>query len=398
MNLLSPVILFKVQIVKIARRTIKLVWFFVWHNIVRMILAILRPFRSVSATDDVVILRMDGIGDSVIFSGALKYIREAYPESNISIIIRSYVKSLYKHCPYLDMIIEWDNDAFLWNPLYRFRFLWSISSAKVRIVLCPHWTKFEEATEVLRTIESNEVVAFEPFSDIKNTGQIITFATMPKTIYREIDRYVFFLRKIIPSFASTSILKTEIWINTKDNTNVEGKYPNFKNKKYVTIIPGAGGVIKQWPFEKWVLLLLKLQNQYKDHEFVLLGGKEDSSLCDQIVEKVNKNNVRNLCSYFHLNELAIIIKNSCLCIGVDTGAIHIAAACEIPTICIIGGGHFGRFYPYDDSNKNIPLYNKMDCFGCDWHCKYNTVRCIEDISVEEVYINSIKQLENHSRG
>jgi ADP-heptose:LPS heptosyltransferase len=385
MNLFSREIFLNDQIIRTSRRTIKRIWFFGGHNLIQLILAILRPFRSIPETDNVVILRMDGIGDSVIFSGALKYIREAYPESKITIIIRGYVRSLYKNCPYVDKIIEWDNNSFLWNPRYRLRFLWSISSAKAQVVLCPHWTKFEEVAEVLRTIESDEVVAFETFSDSKIKGRITTFVSIPKTVYREIDRYVFFLRKIIPTLTSTSILKTEIWMDTKDSAIVEEKYPHFQNTKYVTIIPGAGGAIKQWSVEKWILLLLKLQSQYTDYEFVLLGGKEDAPLCEQIVEKVNKNNVRNLCSCLQLNELAIIIKNSCLCIGVDTGAIHISAACEIPTICIMGGGHFGRFYPYGDLKHNIVVNKPMDCYGCDWKCIHSTVRCIQEIEIDRVY-------------
>jgi ADP-heptose:LPS heptosyltransferase len=252
-------------------------------------------------------------------------------------------------------------------------------------VLCPIWTKSAEIREVLQTIECVEVVAFEIYSDSKVRGRISTFVSVPKTIYRDIDRYAFFLQKIIPTFKLSSILKTEVWLNLKEYTNVKEKYPDIKNKKYITIIPGAGWPMRQWPAEKWILLLLKIQTHYTDYDFVLLGGIDDRSLCNIITEKVNKDNIRNLCSYFNLNELAIAIKNSCLCIGAETGAIHISAACDIPTICIMGGGHFGRFCPYGNLKQNIVVNKPMDCYGCDWNCMYPTVRCIQEIEIDNVY-------------
>jgi ADP-heptose:LPS heptosyltransferase len=382
--------LFKGRVAKDTKRGTKLVWFFIGNNVVRMILVFCRPFRSVPESKEVILLRMDGIGDSVIFSGALKHIREAYSDTKLTIVVRPYVKSLYDSCPYIDRLIEWNNKSFVWNPIYRLRFLWSISSTKVEVLLCPIWTKSAEVEEFLRTIECVEVVAFETYSDSKTIGRRAMFVSVPKTIYREIDRYVFFLKKIISTFQLSSILKTEIWLNPKNSANIEKKYPNIKNRKYVAVVPGAGWVMRQWPAEKWILLLLTIQIQYKDYDFVLLGGIDDRSLCEQIKEKVNNQNIRNLCSYFNLNELAQVIKNSCLCIGEETGAIHIAAACEIPTICIMGGGHFGRFYPYGDLTKNIVVNRMMDCYGCDWKCIYPTTRCIQEIEIGNV-VNAIVQ-------
>jgi hypothetical protein len=51
--------------------------------------------------------------------------------------------------------------------------------------------------------------------------------------------------------------------------------------------------------------------------------------------------------------------------------------------------------PYDIDSKTekslpVPLIHQMDCFGCNWRCRYfikgnEPAPCIEKISVEEVF-------------
>ena len=82
-------------------------------------------------------------------------------------------------------------------------------------------------------------------------------------------------------------------------------------------------------------------------------------------------------------------------IGNETSAIHIAAAVRTPSVCILGGGHFGRFIPYKlekepDGPLPIPVYYKMTCFNCNWNCIYPIKKgeptpCIKDITVDHVW-------------
>jgi hypothetical protein len=46
---------------------------------------------------------------------------------------------------------------------------------------------------------------------------------------------------------------------------------------------------------------------------------------------------------------------------------------------IVGGGHYGRFYPWQGYDNCLVVTNKLDCFGCDWNCPYDRMMCIQDI-------------------
>jgi ADP-heptose:LPS heptosyltransferase len=97
-------------------------------------------------------------------------------------------------------------------------------------------------------------------------------------------------------------------------------------------------------------------------------------------------------------QLTAIIGNAALVIANETSAIHIAAATQTKSICILGGGHFGRFAPYPVylANKPVCVYEKMDCYYCNWNCKFLTHEnephpCIGRVGLEAVW-RSVRQL------
>jgi ADP-heptose:LPS heptosyltransferase len=96
-----------------------------------------------------------------------------------------------------------------------------------------------------------------------------------------------------------------------------------------------------------------------------------------------------------LPQLLEVIRNAELLITNDSAPVHLAAAASTPSICILGGGHFGRFLPYATENEPtsptpvIATY-EMDCYNCRWHCKFDiadgqATPCIANIAVLNVY-------------
>ena len=57
--------------------------------------------------------------------------------------------------------------------------------------------------------------------------------------------------------------------------------------------------------------------------------------------------------------------NASLIIGNETGLTHLGYLSGVPTVCILGGGHFSRFLPWKEFDDIVKcVYNKMDCFQC----------------------------------
>jgi len=67
-------------------------------------------------------------------------------------------------------------------------------------------------------------------------------------------------------------------------------------------------------------------------------------------------------------------------------------ATQTKAVCILGGGHFGRFAPYPGhlTNKPTCIFEKMDCYNCNWDCKFKTAEnipypCISGVSLDKVW-------------
>jgi ADP-heptose:LPS heptosyltransferase len=111
--------------------------------------------------------------------------------------------------------------------------------------------------------------------------------------------------------------------------------------------------------------------------------------------------LKNYCGNLSLPGLASTLAASKLVVANDTGAVHIAAAVGTPTVCVLGGGHPGRFLPYDVRMNGIgrgPIVvtEPMECFGCDWYCKYRLEKnqpalCISGVTVANVW-NKVRLL------
>ena len=52
------------------------------------------------------------------------------------------------------------------------------------------------------------------------------------------------------------------------------------------------------------------------------------------------------------------------------------------TVCIMGGGHFEQFFLHGDYAKNRIAYQQMDCYNCNWVCKYESMILSEFLLIQ----------------
>ena len=65
-----------------------------------------------------------------------------------------------------------------------------------------------------------------------------------------------------------------------------------------------------------------------------------------------------------------------------------ACAVGTPNVILLGGGHFGRFMPYSPLTSIVCL--PLECYNCNWKCRYDRVHCIKDIN-PEVIAEAVRQ-------
>ncbi len=79
--------------------------------------------------------------------------------------------------------------------------------------------------------------------------------------------------------------------------------------------------------------------------------------------------------------LAELIAGSALFLGNDTGAMHLAAALDVPVVAVFGGGTWPRFVPA--ARRGVALVQPLPCFGCGWDCAFGDAPCLGEITAAD---------------
>ncbi|HYK44464.1 MAG TPA: glycosyltransferase family 9 protein [Parafilimonas sp.] len=155
---------------------------------------------------------------------------------------------------------------------------------------------------------------------------------------------------------------------------------------FITIAIGAAHNTKKLPLHK-----LKELCGLIDHPIMLLGGKQDRAIADEITS-TDAIKIYNACGKFNLNESADLIRKSKLLITHDTGLMHIAAALQKPIISVWGNTvpQFGM-YPYYGNNeiRHVKFeIQHLPCRPCSKigynRCPLTHFKCMELHSMNEL--------------
>jgi heptosyltransferase II len=91
------------------------------------------------------------------------------------------------------------------------------------------------------------------------------------------------------------------------------------------------------------------------------------------------------------------LRNADLVISNDSGPMHLANAVGTPVITFFGAGNPAETAPFN-REKAVVINKHLQCSPCVKNiCKFKTVRCLEQISIDEIYQNVVSIL-NKSAG
>ncbi|TQV62011.1 MAG: glycosyltransferase family 9 protein [Halothiobacillaceae bacterium] len=107
-------------------------------------------------------------------------------------------------------------------------------------------------------------------------------------------------------------------------------------QKRFVLAMGASVKTKDWGWQNFAMLAERLLRE--GHGVICLGGRAEEPLLAQLRQHVPPelhDHLRILTPPSVLDSAAIA-RQSTACVGNDTGMIHVAAACEVPTVLLLG--------------------------------------------------------------
>jgi len=367
-------------------------------------------------SNSLLLIRLDSIGDFLIFHPFIKRIKQSkYCKGRRLIFIGNKVwKELIEiYCKDVDEFISLDRKKFLNNIKYRIKFLLKIRRLGAKIVLNPCfsreavfgdsivWVSGASLSIGIKGDQINIVPTYHlPFFFEKVTDWMCQ-RWYSKLIYipphlMEFEKHRMFFRSLSISTHSSDILNAKtLPMHLLSSSKVKNNY--------AVLVPGSGEKYRQWPPDNFAHIGQYVYQKYRLQP-VILGSISEQPIANRIM---NYNKVVPWLNYSGKTSLLEFIKflgNAKLIICNETSAFHIAIALKTKVVCILGGGHFGRFAPYPTilNSPHICVYVHMDCFNCNWRCRYTEnldqpYPCIVNINIHQV-TEAIDQLQkNHER-
>jgi len=132
--------------------------------------------------------------------------------------------------------------------------------------------------------------------------------------------------------------------------------------RLVVIHPGTGGPAKLWTAERWAAVADALAAR-GDVRLLLTGGPGEEALVAAVRAGMHAP-APSLAGQTSLGQLAALLRQADLVLGVDSGPLHLAAAQGTPTVHLYGPGDERRFGPWGDPARHAVLRTALWCSPC----------------------------------
>lgn len=370
------------------------------------ILAMLFPGRSEEKDKKrVVFVKVDGIGDYVIWTASFEAFRTIFPSSEYErILVGNYKsKGLAENEPTFDRMVFIDNDRMIFGPGYRYGIMKQIRRLQPDIVINPRLTRdFLWGDSIVRCSGAKVRIGSEGLDNLMTRLQELVSARWYTKLVEKPDPKQ---HELISNLKFVNELDSSKKFGLTAPVNaVDRERPSFDlSSDYAVFFVGALKADKRWQTEKFIETAEYVSAKYK-FQIVVCGGPGDEGLAEGFVTDKSKR-VLNLVGATTLSDLERIIASAKLVVTNDTGAGHIAAAAKCPTVVVTPGNNVGRFFPYPaelapEGVRLVSVLHEMPCFGCGWNCIYKNLGenvpnpCVADITVEDVVLAITNLLEH----
>jgi ADP-heptose:LPS heptosyltransferase len=336
----------------------------------------------------VLLVRTDAIGDNVLGTGLLPAIREHFAGAEIVVACQEFARDAYVNSPYVDRIISFKRneiennssalDALIkqlkdFNPDVAINCLWSpeVLTHAITLGACAK-ISIGHYGNLSNIAEANRVQLSQYYSVlVESQGEFEIETKHNEDLLKGMGCKT-------PLMAPSIEISPELKNYAERVFHENGLNPD----KTIAFFVSANPTINARNYDRF-RDVFKLIQAKGDFEVLALGAGRDYVLAAEATNIFGLKTV-NLCGLTTISQAAALISLARASLGVDTSLSHLACAVGTPNTVILGGGHYGRFFPYSHLTTVASL--PLNCFGCNWSCRYESAHCIKELSPKSVVL------------
>lgn len=344
----------------------------------------------------VLLVRLDNIGDFVVWLDAARALTEHFRSrgQSVSLLASGSWAELAADLGLFDEVIALDQHNFKRKLRYRLGLLSSIRAAGFGVVVQPTLNRVPEMGDaVVRMSGATERIGVALPQErqlVAGTALYTKLIQMPAEGMGELQANAYVVSELTGADYQATVGDLRAVVDAECLGELATTLPA---RPYVVLFPGASAPGRQWPEQHFAELARRCAEDV-GLPVVICGGPGDVKIAEAAASTAGPS-VVSVAGRTSLKQLTTVIARAHLLVSNETSAVHIAAAVGVPSVCIVGGGHFGRFVPYDlfsSALRPLPVVasRNMECFGCNWVCKFHPARgkpmpCVEQVSVDSVW-------------
>lgn len=317
----------------------------------------------------ILIIQTAFLGDVILATPVVSELKRIFPEANIDFLVKKGNESLLHNNPKIREVFIFDKEQGKYASIFRL-------GKQFRR------NKYDLVINLQRFGSSGMITALSG-AKLKYGFKKNPFSfTFTKKFEHEIGNGKHEVERnlsLIQEFGAVSIKRPELFPSEEDFKTIE----SYSIGNFFCMAPASVWYTKQLPKEKWIQLLKKKSEQGKVY---FLGGKDDASLCQGIIDDSGVLNAYNLAGTLNLLESAALMSKAKRNYVNDSGPLHIASAVNAPVTAFFCSTipAFG-FGPLSDDSEIKEIEIDLYCRPCGLHglmeCPEGHFRCAKEIEV-----------------
>ncbi len=338
-----------------------------------------------------VVVRMDGIGDMVMFRRALDHYPALFGVERADITVlgcRSW-QSLAPVAFAGFRVKAIDEHAFEKKWLYRLKVALWVRRQGFRVAVCDmYMRKVMTADSLVWMSRAPERVVAAPF---------VTDRTR-----REYAWYLDRATRVIDTgpYPTHEGLRHFTFLSAVAGRAVPPEIPALPWRDQAPRLPAGGPYVvmnfgsnepgRRWPFANFLALARRcLEAGFR----VVFVGAGQEAFAKPDIAGLDRPGAVDTIGQLTLPELMDVLAHAACVVTNDTGPGHLALGLGTPTVLIAGGGHYGSFVPYPEAIRPKGaafLSHPMDCYHCLWRCPHRAspseaFPCVAGVAVEAAW-------------
>jgi len=257
----------------------------------------------------ILILRFSSIGDIVLTTPVMRCIKNAHPDAHITYVTKKGFAPMLEVLPYIDKVIALDSN---WKEIKN-----SLQEES-----------FDHIIDLHRNLRSKRLCRglkgqYKAFHKLNiQKWLLVNFKINRMPAIHIVDRY-------LEAASALGSINDGLGLDYIIPSNTE--LSALPNSPFVALAIGGQHATKRLPAEKLAELIEQIE-----YPIVLLGGKEEMSVAESLIELYPNRVAFNYCGSISLTQSAWILTKSSGLLTHDTGMMHIAAALNVPIMSVWG--------------------------------------------------------------